>query len=362
MERIKNLFKLLVEYKGSDLFLQVNSKPYMRINGVVEKLEDSPVFKKEMMEEIFNYLLDDRLKERFSKSPDLDLAFYEPDYGRFRINVFRQQGQIGFVIRLIHKGELTFESLNLPDTVRKLAEKMRGLVLVTGSAGSGKSTTIAAMIHHINKTRKAHIVTIEDPIEYVHSNIKSLINQRQVGQDTNSFIDALRSVVRQSPDVIVIGEIRDLETIKIAISAALTGHLVISTMHTIDTVQTLDRIVYFFPEYVRRQIRKELSLCLQGIVSQRLLRRADGKGRIPAVEVMIVTPPIKKCLEEGRHEDIKEIMLRDKLEGMKTFEKALIELIKSGLITKEEALRNASNPERIKMFLRGLFTSIDTFQ
>jgi len=354
---LKNLFLLMKEWGASDLFLKDGAAPYVRVQGRVQPLSMAPL----TAENINGYvreLLDPEQWERFQRSPDLDVAILVPQIGRFRINVLRQQGAPGLVIRLVHSGNLTFADLGLPDGVRQLAEKKRGLILVTGAAGSGKSTTVAAIIHHINITRPGHIVTIEDPIEYVHQDGLCLIDQRQVGRDTMSFANGLKHVIRQSPDVIVIGEIRDLETISIAISASQTGHLVVTTMHTADAVQTLDRIVNYYPDYNRNQVRKELSLCLQGIVSQRLLARADGRGRVPALEIMITNPGIRKSLAEGKHQDVHQIMARHQDMGMSTLDLSLLHLVQQQIVTDDEALANATNPEGLRLNLSGMFSNV----
>jgi twitching motility protein PilT len=348
------MFQLMKERRASDLFLKAGAPPYMRIDGVVAPVEGMGMLLPSDTESFALSLMTEQQSAMFERSPDLDFARREEGVGHFRINVLRQRGTVSLVIRLVHPGELGFEELGLPSVLGRLADRPRGLVLVTGAAGSGKSTTVAAMVYHINRTRRGHIVTIEDPIEYVHRDMRCIVQQRQVGQDTASFAEALRHVIRQSPDVIVIGEIRDRETIQTAISAGQTGHLVITTMHTSDTVQTLDRIVNYYPDYVRSQVRKDLSICLQGTISQRLLPRADGRGRVPAVEVMVSIPGIRKALAEGRHQDVVEMMARHGDLGMCTLDQALARLVKAGRVTMEEALWHASNPEALSLKLDGM--------
>jgi twitching motility protein PilT len=268
---------------------------------------------------------------------------------------------VALVFRSIRQVVPSFEELNLPaDVLRKLCHEERGLVLITGIAGSGKSTTIAAMIAEINRTQRKHVITIEDPIEYVFPDDQSIISQREVGLDTRSFHNALRHVIRQSPDVIFIGEMRDLETMSSAIMGAETGHLVLSTLHTLDAVQTVERIINFFPPYQHSQVRMQLSLVLKGVISQRLLVRADGAGRIPACEVMLATPSVRKILLEGRTPDLIEVIPKSMGDGMRSFNQSLISLLKRRLVTQDEARKYSSNVEELDLALRGIYSGVDT--
>lgn len=358
---LKELLVHILQVGASDLYLKVGVPPRLRLMGTVTVMNLPPLTRIDV-ERMLEDVLDDTQKDLFLRNPDIDTAIELTGVGRFRVNLFRQQGQPGMVIRLIHPGDLEFKELRIPDLVRRLCEEPRGLILVTGAAGSGKSTTVAAMINHINKTAHKHIVTIEDPIEYVFTDRKSLVNQRQVGFDTLSFNEALKHVIRQSPDVILIGEIRDLETIMTAISAAETGHLVITTMHTGDLVQTLERLVNYYPDYLRSQIRFELSLTLKGIICQRLVPLKDGTGRTPVFEIMLNTPGIRKLLLEGSYNDIVEEIVKSPESGMTTFNSMLRQLIDSGKITDETAAFYSNHPEELRMNIRGMFTGIDTFE
>lgn len=350
---IEEVLKKMVFSNASDLYIKVGRPPVMRVDGKLYPMKTDEL-KEEDITYFANCIMNESQKAIFAQTMELDTAYTIPEVGRFRVNIFKQRGSISMVFRYVPKLNLSFEELNLPPIVRELAESPRGLILVTGTAGSGKSTTLAAMINHINHTRKCHIVTIEDPIEFVFEDDLSIIQQREVGQDTLSFAEALRRVVRQSPDVIMIGEMRDLETISAAISAAETGHLVLSTLHTIDTTTTVERIINFFPAHLQQQVRMELALCLRGVISLRLLTRASGVGRIPAVEVMVVTPSIRKLLLEGRTTELIKFIEEGELFGMQTFNQALAKLYQRNLITYEEALQYASSPDEFKLQVQGI--------
>ncbi|MBN2055079.1 PilT/PilU family type 4a pilus ATPase [bacterium] len=358
---IETLLMIMKEAGGSDLFIKSHAIPRIRINGVVQPLKHPQITPGDI-ETLLEQLLNAQQLEQVRNCLDFDTAVHFPTIGRFRINLLHQQGEPGMVIRLIHVGILGFKELGLPDAIRRLAGEPRGLVLVTGAAGSGKSTTVAAMIQHINHSREGHIVTIEDPIEYVFEDECCIINQRQVGIDTHDFAAALKHVIRQSPDVIMIGEIRDLETIKTALSAAQTGHLVITTMHTSDIVQTLERIVNYYPDYLRGQVRFELSLALRGIICQRLLPRVNSPGRVPAFEILLNSPAIRKFLVEGRHYDVLEEVRKNNAAGMCSLNQSLLLLVNEGAVDEETALHYSNNPDELRLNLRGLFTGLDTFQ
>jgi len=358
-EKIGKIFDIIrkfLETKGSDLHLRSGCVPYVRINGILQPLEEDPqfVFSEEDIKNFVFYITTPQQRQRFETEKECDIGYNFENIARLRMNIFYQRGVINIAIRRIPFQIPNREELNLPEVVYKLAENVRGLVLVTGPAGSGKSTTLACMIDYINSTRAAHIVTIEDPIEFVHKDKKSIISQREVPYDTNSFISALRHVVRQNPDVILIGEMRDLETMQAALTAAQLGHFVLSTVHTVDAVQTINRIIDMFPPHQQNQVRLQLADTLKGVISQRLLPRKDKKGLIPAVEVLVVTPAVKKCIEERNLGDILNLMKQGKLYGMQTFNQALLELFKKGLVSLEDALQAASSPEDLLLAIKGI--------
>jgi len=357
MIEIESLLADMVERNASDLFIKAGSRPSMRIDGTIHATEYEEVSVEETVALAQN-LMTERQWRAFEERPEMDLAIGISGIGRFRVNVFRQRGSVGMVFRHVSSSTMSFEELNLPPAVRDLAERQRGLVLVTGTTGSGKSTTLAAMINHINETRRCHIVTIEDPIEFLHSDRMSIISQREIGFDTMSFSDALKHVLRQSPDVILIGEMRDLETIQTAIAAAETGHLVLSTLHTIDAVQTVERIINYFPAYLHPQIRMELALCLQGVISMRLLPRASGKGRVPAVEIMIGTPMIRKLLHEGKTLELPQYIEQGGHVGMQTFNQSLLKLYRAKMIKMEDALAYATSPEEFRLMAEGIASGV----
>jgi twitching motility protein PilT len=359
MIKFEDLLVEMVERKASDLFIKAGSTPNVRVDGNIVPLDFGDLGPQDT-ERFAQAIMTEMQWHSFAEMPEMDLAIGLSGIGRFRVNVFRQRGTIGIVLRHISNPEFSFEELNLPPVVQAMASKMRGMTAVTGMTGSGKSTTLAAMINYINENRKCHIVTIEDPIEFLHSDKKAIVNQREVGFDTMNFRDALKHVLRQSPDVILIGEMRDLETIQTAISASETGHLVLSTLHTTDAVQTIERIINYFPAYLHNQIRMELSLCLNGIVCQRLLPRKDSKGRVPAIEVMINTPTIKKLLHEGKTTEIGEHIVQGEYYGMQTFNQSLIRLINTGLISYQIAVAYATSPEELRLAYEGLTSGTST--
>jgi twitching motility protein PilT len=289
----------------------------------------------------------DEHKESFDQEKELDFSYSLDDGARFRVNIYQQRGTLGAALRLIPNIDLDLGKLNLPPAVESLTRKNNGLVLVTGPTGSGKSTTLAAMINLINRERASHIVTIEDPIEYYHKHQRSLISQREIGIDSHSFANALKHVLRQDPDVILIGEMRDLETIGIAITAAETGHLVFGTLHTQDAPTTIDRIIDVFPPYQQSQIRTQLSICLQGVISQRLLRKAAGRGRVPAVEIMVVTPGIRNLVREGKTHQIYSAIETGKEYGMITMDQALEGMVRAGEVEPQMAVDFSTQPEEM---------------
>ena len=352
--KIVQMFKAMIEKRASDLFLKAGSRASIRVDGKVTFITDD-----EGDEKFAQALLETVMAGRELPPPEVtewDLAVEFPGVGRFRGNIFRQQGELGFVFRHIRDKVPSFEELCLPSRqLQRLAGLKRGLVLVTGVAGSGKSTTIAAMVEHVNQTRNAHIVTIEDPIEYVFTATQSLVTQREIGLDTDTFTDALKHVVRQSPDVILVGEMRDKETMEAAITAAETGHLVFSTLHTVNAIQTVERIITFFPPHQHGLLRLQLAMVLQGVISQRLIPKREGTGRVPACELMVSTPTIKEILEQGRTKEIYHAIQEGaEYYGSQTFNQSLKALYQSGTISLEEAMSAADNPDELKLEIRGI--------
>jgi len=344
---------------ASDLFLEPGKPPTLRINGELVT-SDLPAPTVDDVQACVDSILTPIARERFDASPDLDLAYTLEDAARFRINVFLHQGRLGLVARLIPTGAVEFDALNLPRAVLHMAEQRRGLILVVGPTGCGKSTTLAALIHHINATRRDHIVTIEDPIEFIHEPIQSLIHQRQVGYDTASFAEALRHVVRQSPDTILIGEMRDRETMETAIHAALTGHLVLSTLHTFSITQSIDRMINYFAADVRRQVRHDLGQTLVGICAMRLVPRIDGRGRVPAIELLLGTPTVRRIVGEGALAELTDAMKRGRNAGMITLNQSLVELCRDGWIEYDDALIVSPNPDEFRLSAQGMTTGVES--
>ena len=349
------VLRYVVEREGSDLHLKVASPPIARIDGELHPVEGSDPLEPEETESALRHILRDsnpRLFQEFEEEGEVDLAYAIRGLSRFRINAFRQRGSVSIACRAIPFQVRTIDDLGLPEVIRKLAEEPRGIVLLTGTTGSGKSTTLAAMIDHINSQRARHIVTLEDPIEYLHHDKLSIINQREVGQDTESFARAMRRVLRQDPDVILIGEMRDEETVRTALAAAETGHLVLSTLHTLDATETINRIIDFFPPHLQQQARVMLAATLKGAVGQRLLRRAGGQGRVAACEVMVVTGRVQDLIlnpqETGR---ISEVISEGEYYGMQTFDQALLKLVMDGHIDEKTAFDAASSPHDFKLML-----------
>jgi twitching motility protein PilT len=358
---INDLLKISTERGASDLHLKVGSHPVVRINGKLFPLTDQKRLMQEDTIAMAFSIMSARQKQKFKDEFEIDMAYSVPGLGRFRCNVFQQRGTVGMVLRVIPVRILTIKDLLLPPVLDMIAAERRGLILVTGTTGSGKSTSLAAMIDQINSTRTEHIMTIEDPIEFLHRDKKSLVNQREVEVDTRNFAHALRSALRQDPDVILVGEMRDYETIETALTAAETGHLVFSTLHTLDATETIHRVISVFPPHQQKQIRLQLASVIKAVISMRLVPRADGKGRVPAVEVMRATPYIRDCVENKE----KTKMIRDAIAagtsqyGMQTFDQSLFNLFKSELITFEEALRQATNPDEFKLRVAGIQSTAD---
>jgi twitching motility protein PilT len=358
---VNDLLKIAVERKASDLHLKVGSHPVLRIDGALTPL---PELKRLMQEDTIAMafsMMNARQKQRFKDEFEIDIAYSVPGLGRFRCNIFQQRGTVGLVLRVIPGRILTIRELTLPPVLEHICEEQRGLVLCTGTTGSGKSTTLAAMIDYINSVRSEHIVTIEDPVEFLHRDKRSLVNQREIDVDTRTFSGALRSSLRQDPDVILVGEMRDYETIETALLAAETGHLVFSTLHTLDATETINRIIAVFPPHHQKQIRIQLGQVLKAVISLRLMPRADSTGRVPAAEVMIVTPYIRDCIEnKEKTKYIREqISLGTSQYGMQTFDQSLFQLYKAGLITLEEAMKRATNPDEFKLRIQGVQFTAD---
>jgi twitching motility protein PilT len=358
---VNDLLKIAVEQGASDLHLKVGSFPLMRVRGRLGVVTDEKRLDHEDVVAMSTSIMSTQQREKFKDSQEVDIAYSVPGLGRFRCNVFQQRGTVGLVLRVIPMKIRTVEELGLPPVLRKIADEERGLVLVTGTTGSGKSTTLAAMIDHVNNTRAAHIITVEDPIEFLHRDAKSVINQREVAVDTRSFAHALRSALRQDPDVILVGEMRDYETIETGLHAAETGHLVFSTLHTIDATETINRIVSVFAPHQQKQVRLQLATVLKAVVSQRLMPRADGKGRAPAVEVMIATPFIRDCIadKDKTHLIQGAIASGTSQYGMQTFDQSIFGLYSQKLVTYEEALRWASNVDEFKLKVQGIATTAE---
>lgn len=350
---------------ASDLHIKAGSMPVLRINGELTPLTSEERINPEEALKIASFVMTPEQLEMFKKKKDADFAYSVSGLGRFRCNVFVQRGAVGIVFRFIPTKIPTFEELNLPEVIKKISLEERGLVLVTGTTSSGKTTTLAAMVDLINASKTRHVMTIEDPIEYAHRDKRSIVNQREIGSDTESFSKALRQALRQDPDVILVGEMRDFETIQTVLVAAETGHLVLSTLHTIDATETINRVIAVFPPYQHKQVRIQLASVLRGIVSLRLIPRADGKGRVPAVEVLAATATVKDCiLDPDKTKLIPEVVAQGAIHyGMQTFDQSLFGLYKSGLITYEEALRTASNPDDFALRAKGIQAASDlTFQ
>ena len=358
---INDLLKLSTDRGASDLHLKVGSHPVIRVDGRLLPLTEQKRLMQEDTIAMAFSIMSARQKQKFKDNFEIDMAYSVPGLGRFRCSVFQQRGTVGLVLRVIPVKILTIRDLLLPQVLEQISSERRGLILVTGTTGSGKSTSLAAMIDWINSTRTEHIMTIEDPIEFLHRDKKSLVNQREVEVDTKSFALALRSALRQDPDVILVGEMRDYETIETALTAAETGHLVLSTLHTLDATETVNRIISVFPPHHQKQIRLQLASVLKAAVSMRLVPRADGKGRVPAVEVLRSTAYIRDCVENKE----KTKLIRDAIAqgtsqyGMQTFDQSLYRLYRADLISFEEALRQASNPDEFKLKVAGIHSTSD---
>ena len=356
---LETLLKAMVQHKASDLHIHNDSPAYLRINGAMNPLGGSEMTSQEV-ENMAMEKMDERSKRIFNEKHEADFALDGGEIGRFRFNIFRQKARTCVSVRHIPYTIPSMEELKLPvAAMKKLADNERGLILVTGITGSGKSSTLASMIEHINQTSEDHIITIEDPIEFVYKNKKSVISQREVGTDTMNFVDALRAAMRQDPDVILVGEMRDLETTQAAITAAETGHLVFGTVHTLNAVQTISRIVDLFPPHQQNQIRFQLASTLKGIVSQRLLPCIKG-GRVPAIEVLIVTAHVRKLIEDNNLTGISQAIQKGAFYGMQSFNQSLVRLHKENLVKLDDIVAAASNPDDVLLAIKGIEQDIET--
>jgi twitching motility protein PilT len=358
---IDELLKAVVAKKASDLHLKVGNNPIARVDGHLEPLDPNLKLSQEDVVAIAFSIMNNQQKQRFKERSEIDLAYSAPGLGRFRVNVYQQRGTVNLVFRAVPTKILTIQELHLPAVIEKMAAETRGLILVTGTTGSGKSTTLASIIDQINRTRTENVITIEDPIEFLHRDRKCLVSQREIGADTESFSVALRSALRQDPDVILVGEMRDFETISTALVAAETGHLVLSTLHTVDATETVNRIISVFPPYQQKQIRLQLAGILKGVISQRLVPRADGQGRVPAVEVMVATQTIKESIiDPEKTRRIHDVIAAGTSQyGMQTFDQSLAALCLEKLISQEEALRWCSNPDDFALKMSGVQSTSD---
>jgi len=359
---LNEILQVALRGGASDVHLKAGLPPMFRVDGSLVPLKDARRLPPEEISRMAFGIMNDYQKEKFKAQNELDLAYGVPGLGRFRVNVFQQRGTIGVVLRVIPFKIATIDQLVLPKVLEKVAGEQRGLILVTGTTGSGKSTTLAAMVDHINSSETCHIMTIEDPIEFLVRDKRSIVNQREVGVDTLSFAQALKSALRQDPDVILVGEMRDLETIETALTAAETGHLVLSTLHTLDATETIARIVSAFPPHQQKQVRLQLGSVLRAVVSQRLVPRADGKGRVAAVEVLVANSRIREMIEDkDRTKEITQAISQSfTTYGMQTFDQSLMGLFKQNLIAYEEALRQCSNPDDFALRVSGISGTSDT--
>jgi len=359
---LKKMLLEMLNRQASDLHIRVGIRPHLRVHGRLEQIACDPLTIDDV-EAVVAQLLSEQQLERFRRKNEMDLALSVAKLGRFRINLYRQRGTSGIAIRAVNTNIPSFEELNLPETVKNLSMERRGLIVVTGTTGSGKSTSLAAMIEHMNAHRLDNILTIEDPIEYIFRDKKCIITQREVGADTESFASALRYALRQDPDVIMLGEIRDLETMSIALTAADTGHLVLTTLHTLNVVETISRIISFFPPHQHDQIRLLLAGTLKAVICQRLLTRCDIPGRVPAIEVMVSTAAIRDCLMDHQKTiNIPELVEQGRQYGMMSFDQSIMRIYKAGMISFEEAMNQCSNPDDFDLRVKGITGASDRWE
>jgi twitching motility protein PilT len=357
---IRSVLEKMIAARASDLHLKTGTPPVVRVDGVLYTLDEPPPNAADLRD-VCNQLLNEEQRQHFTTHSEIDFAFGVSGLARFRANIFMQRGTPALALRHVPVDVPTLEDLHLPAVVSELAFTPRGLILVTGRTGSGKSTTLAAMIDSINKVTNRNIITVEDPIEFLHRDRLSFIHQREVGLDTHSFHAGLKYVLRQDPDIILVGEIRDLETMSSALMAADTGHLVMSTLHTTDVVQTLQRVVSFYPPHQHDEVRLSIASNLRAVISQRLIPRADGAGRVPAVEVMVNTPTIREYILDADKVSLLGALVAEGVTqyGMQTFDQSVLHLLREGLITEEEALKNCSNPNELGLKLKGISATSD---
>ena len=358
---LNEVLKVAIKGGASDIHLKSGLPPMFRVDGALVALKDGERILPDELQTIALSIMNPSQKARFEENREADLAYGIPGLGRFRVNVFQQRGTVGIVFRVIPFAVKTIEQLFLPKIIEKISQEHRGLVLVTGTTGSGKSTTLAAMIEHINTARTCHIMTIEDPIEFLVRDRRSIVNQREIGVDTHTFSAALRAALRQDPDVILVGEMRDFETIETALTAAETGHLVMSTLHTLDATETINRIISVFPPYQQKQVRLQLASILKAVISQRLVPRADGKGRVPALEVLVSTARVRECIgDKDRTKELHDAISKGfTTYGMQTFDQSLMHLVKKNLVTYDEAMKHVSNPDDFALRFRGIASTSD---
>lgn len=359
---LNEILTIAVKARGSDIHIKAGLPPVVRIDGKLRPIPNTERMSPEQVRAIALGMMDERQKQQFEETYEVDLSHGVPGLARFRVSVYCQRGTVAIVFRAISFAIPSLDTLNLPPVIKKLCNEERGLILVTGITGSGKSTTLAAMIDYINENRTCNIITIEDPVEYLHRDKKCILNQREVGVDAVSFAGALKGALRQDPDVILVGEMRDFETIDTAINAAETGHLVMSTLHTLDAAETINRIISVYPPFQQRQVRIQLSGLLKGVISQRLVPRADGKGRVPAAEVMLSTARVRECIDDkDKTKQIHDAIAQGYVSyGMQTFDQSLMQLHTKKLITYEEALRQSSNPDDFALKLSGISSTSDS--
>ncbi len=358
---LNDILTVAVKAKGSDIHIKTGLPPIVRIDGRLHPIPNAPRLTPEIVATMAHSMMNQRQRQIFEEHWEVDLAYAIPGLGRFRVSAYHQRGTVAMVFRVITMAIPSLEALNLPPVLKKICAEERGLILVTGTTGSGKSSTLAAMIDHINQSRTCNIITVEDPVEFLHRDNKSIISQREVGCDTQTFASALKGALRQDPDVILVGEMRDLETIETAMTAAETGHLVMSTLHTMDAAETVNRIIGVFPPFHQRQVRIQLAGIIKGVISQRLVPKADGKGRVPAVEVMLGTARVRECIDdENKTKEIHDAIAQGYVSyGMQTFDQSLMKLLTSGLITYEEAMRQSSNPDDFALKMSGISSTSD---
>jgi twitching motility protein PilT len=351
-----------LEQEASDVHIKEGAPPIFRINGFLKPYDELKPLDHNDLSKIAFGLMNDWQKERFIKNREVDIGYEIYSLGRFRVNIYQQRGKLSIALRIVPYQIKTLEALHLPPVIGKISLEQRGLILVTGTTGSGKSTTLASMIDIINRNRNCHIITIEDPIEFVHEDQKSIVDQREVGSDTTTFSSALRVALRQDPDVILVGEMRDLETIETALLAAETGHLVMSTLHTLNATETINRIISVFPPYHQKQVRLQLAAVLKSVVSQRLVPRGDEMGRVPAVEVLVSTARVRECIiEKDKTNEINDAITKGfTTYGMQSFDQSLMFLLKENLITYEEALKHCTNPDDFALRVKGILATSDT--